>query len=466
MTQEQTQHRTRSSARLRFVLGERSIDITVPAEIPIADLLPAVLSHFGGEAIEQGVEHEGWVLQRLGDPPFDEERTTGELGLRDGEVVYVRPRADELAPIDYDDVVDGVAEQVRAHPWSWSDSRTRAMLRLLAAIALLTGAPLVMQVTVPALALALAAAIAVMLLGAAGLVARSGVGTVPAAGLAGVAVCYAATAGVLLIRLIEPAAPVMTVVACAAALGLMALAVGTALVADGALLFIGAATAGLVAAAAGLAGALGGVSAPKAAAIAVVLSLVAGVFVPSTAFRLSGLQLPLLPGEPEQLTDDVEPVPHALVVERGTATVGYTAALHVGLGAAQLVLLPVVLVEGTVWAVVFVLVVAALMALRTRHLDSVVARWSALAPVVTALVVCAVGVAPALSPTARVLGLWLPVLAAGAVLAVSAERLPGHRLRPYWGRAVEIVESLTAVAVLPLLLQVLGVFAWMRGLAG
>lgn len=466
MTQEQIQHRTRSSARLRFVLGEKSADITVPAEVPLADLLPAVLPHFGGEAIEQGAEHEGWVLQRLGDPPFDEERTTGELGLRDGEVVHIRPRADELAPIDYDDVVDGVGEQVRNHTFSWTDARTRAMLRLAAALALLTGVPLVLQVTVPALAVGMAGATAVILLGAAGLVARSGTGTVPAVGLAGIGACYASTTGALLMHLVDPTAPAMTVVACASALGLMALAVGTALVADGALLFVGAATVGLVVAAAGLAGALGGVSAPQAAAIAVALSLVAGVFVPSIAFRLSGLQLPLLPGEPEQLSDDVEPVPYALVVERGTATVGYTAALHVGLGAAQLVLLPLVLAAATVWAVVFVLVVSALMLLRARHPDSVVARWGVLAPAITALVVCAVGVAPAMSPTGRVLGLWLPMLAAGALLAVSAERLPGRRLRPYWGRAVDIFESLTAVAVLPLLLQVLGVFAWMRGLAG
>jgi hypothetical protein len=31
---------------------------------------------------------------------------------------------------------------------------------------------------------------------------------------------------------------------------------------------------------------------------------------------------------------------------------------------------------------------------------------------------------------------------------------------------VEILESIAAVAVIPILLQVLGVYAWMRGLAG
>ena len=56
-----------------------------------------------------------------------------------------------------------------------------------------------------------------------------------------------------------------------------------------------------------------------AAAIGLVVTLVAGAFVPTTAFRLSGLTLPMLPGGPEQLAEDIEPVPSRVVVDRGTA---------------------------------------------------------------------------------------------------------------------------------------------------
>ena len=54
----------------------------------------------------------------------------------------------------------------------------------------------------------------------------------------------------------------------------------------------------------------------------------------------------------------------------------------------------------------------------------------------------------------------------GVGLLYLVDVMPGRRLRPYWGRLVDILESFTAVALLPLLLQVLHVYGLMRGLAG
>jgi hypothetical protein len=48
------------------------------------------------------------------------------------------------------------------------------------------------------------------------------------------------------------------------------------------------------------------------------------------------------------------------------------------------------------------------------------------------------------------------------VLLLLSTWLPGRRLKPYWLRAVDILESLTAVAVFPLLLGVLDVYMTMR----
>ncbi len=44
--------------------------------------------------------------------------------------------------------------------------------------------------------------------------------------------------------------------------------------------------------------------------------------------------------------------------------------------------------------------------------------------------------------------------------------LAGRRLLPIWGRLTEIGETLTAVAMVPILLQVLGVFGTIRGMNG
>jgi hypothetical protein len=44
--------------------------------------------------------------------------------------------------------------------------------------------------------------------------------------------------------------------------------------------------------------------------------------------------------------------------------------------------------------------------------------------------------------------------------------LPGGRPSPFWGRAADIVEWALIVALVPLALGVLEVYAWVRGLAG
>ncbi|MET0190789.1 MAG: type VII secretion integral membrane protein EccD [Pseudonocardia sediminis] len=466
MTEEQLQHRTTTSGRLRFVLGDKATDIALPAEVPLADLLPAVLPQFGAEWIEQGADHEGWVAQRLGEAPLDEDRTLAELGLLDGETILLRPRADQLAPIDFDDIVAGVGEQVGRHPRAWTPARSRVMLRAGSVAALLLGVPLLLAGGPAVVQAVVAAVVSLGLLAASALVARGAgdplVGTI----LAGVSACYAAVAGGTLVLALDPVASPMTVLACAAAGALEALTVGLILVADGALLFIGAITFSIALAVAGLIGAVSPASVSQAAACALMVTLILGTFVPSIAFRLSGLSLPLLPTGASELNEDIEPVPHQLVVDRGTAVVGYSDALHIGMGAAQAILLAVVVAAGDGWAMIYTAVVALLLFLRSRHPDGLLQRWSVLVPAGLAVAANLLVLGAAQDTLGRLLGVWLPVIAVGALLLLGSDRLPGRRLRPYWGRAVDIFESLTAVATLPLLLQVLGVYATMRGLAG
>ncbi|WP_031110615.1 EsaB/YukD family protein, partial [Streptomyces sp. NRRL S-146] len=73
-----------------------SVDLAVPADVPVADLLPTLLRYVGEEAEEAGLDHAGWVLQRLGDAPLDEETTLGRAGLADGAVLYLRPHTEAL----------------------------------------------------------------------------------------------------------------------------------------------------------------------------------------------------------------------------------------------------------------------------------------------------------------------------------------------------------------------------------
>lgn len=448
------------------MVGRQATDVALPAEAALIDVLPAILPQFGAECVEQGADHEGWVVQRLGETPLDEERTLAELNLLDGETVYLRPRADQLAAIDYDDLVDGVGEQLREHRSTWTPAHSRGMFRfgsvlvLLFVLWLMAGAG---TGTVQAVA---ALSLATLMLGGSAMVAR-GTSDPPAATImAGAAVCFGALGGWQFAVAFDPVAMTAIRATCAMAAALVFLSAGLAAVVDAALLFAGAIMLLLVLLVPGLIGALTVLTLPQAAGIGLAVSLIMGVFVPATAFRLSGLSLPMLPTGADELSEDIEPVPAPMVVERGAAVVGYSTALHVGLGGAQALLLPVLISDGDDWPMALSLVMAFLLFLRARHPTATAQRWSMMAPAIVSVVANLRVVAAGQTEFGKLAVVCLPLFVAGLLMLLASRILPGKRLRPYWGRAVEILESLTAIAILPLLLQVLDVFATMRGLAG
>ncbi|MFC9254314.1 type VII secretion integral membrane protein EccD [Amycolatopsis thailandensis] len=463
--EEQTQHRTTSSARLRFVLGDQAKDFALPAEVPLIDLLPAILAQFGAETIERSAEHEGWVVQRIGESALDGDRTLTQLSVVDGESLHLRPRAEQLASIDYDDLVDGVAEQVRDNPGTVTPTRARWMFRIGALIALLLGCWLALGDSAVASRLWLTAGPAIALLLVSALVARGAAKPAAATVLALAAVCYAGLAGYFLVLSFDAQASPMAVLTGAAAGALFAVLAGMVMVGDAALLFVGAALGLSVLVITGLIGSVTPASALQAAAIGLVVSLILELFLPTAAFRLSGLTLPMLPTGAEELHEEIDAVPHKMVVDRGAATFGYATSLHVGLGLAQASLIPVLLADGETWAMVLALVVALLLVLRSRHPSGLVQRCAVLTPagVVVVLGIAAWGASVPI--TSRFL-LVVPLVAVAGLFLLGGEQLPGRRLRPYWGRAVEIFELITAIAILPVLLQVLHVYTFMRQLAG
>ncbi len=443
------------------------MDVAVPAEVPLVDLLPAVLPQFGAETVEAGAEHEGWVVQRLGEPPLDEELTAAQLDLHDGETLYLRPRDEQLAGIDYDDIVAGAGEQVAAHPGAWTAGRTRGMLLTAATVLLGLGAPLLWLPGPAAGVLTgpVGALVAAALLGVAALVARGARDTVVGTVLVGLAVLYGTTASVLVCLALAPDPTPTTALTVGGAVTVAILAVGLVVVADSALLFAGALTTTLIATKAGLIGTLAGLGLVRTAAVTIIVTCILQLFVSSLAFRLSGLSLPLLPTTPEQLSEDIDPVPQEVVVERGAVTVGYTAALHLGFGAAQTPLLIVVALAGG-WPTVLALVTAVLLMLRSRHPGATLPRWAMLVPAATAVCAAVVGFAAGSGLTGLLLATLLPTLAVGAGMLWLVDVMPGRRLQPYWGRAVDIFETLTSISLVPILLAVLGVYAYMRGLSG
>src|ERR1700754_2536223 len=46
----------------------RQVEVSVPMNVLVADLLPALFHHLGDNLADAGLAHSGWVLQRLGGP--------------------------------------------------------------------------------------------------------------------------------------------------------------------------------------------------------------------------------------------------------------------------------------------------------------------------------------------------------------------------------------------------------------
>ncbi|MFJ4622372.1 type VII secretion integral membrane protein EccD [Streptomyces sp. NPDC088812] len=459
-----------SLCRLTVRAPSRTVDLAVPADVPVADLLPTVLRYCADGVEEEGLDHGGWVLQRLGGPAFDEEVTLEALGLHDGEVLHLRPRADALPEVRLDDLVEGIADVTRERLHAWTPERSRQLLRgfvvgvLLIGLGVLAwpGGPVVPRAAtagVAGLLLLAGAATAGRAVGDAATGATLGAMAVPALGVAGWLLPDGEIAGpgayhVLGARLLA-----------AGAAGAGGAVLALAAVAVYAPLFLAAA---LVCVAAAVSGAMMSVfDVPvDAAACAVAACLVlVGSFVPVLAFRLAGMRMPPLPNNSRQLQEGIDPYDSQEVATRTELAGGWMIALYGSVGVVcASCLLPLVRRPNIAEALIAV-VLSLILLLHGRGMVNVWQRLVLAVPGALGAALILVGAGARLAPADRpafVAGL----LALAAVLAVVTWTVPGRRMLPYWGRAAELLQSALAISVLPLTLWAIGVFGDLRAISG
>ncbi|MFD5093070.1 type VII secretion integral membrane protein EccD [Amycolatopsis thailandensis] len=454
---------TSGLCKLRVRAPATSFELAVPVDIPLIDLMPTILGHAGHELAEEGVDHDGWILQRLGDPPLDQESTVDVLDLRDGETLHLRPRREQLPAVHFDDIIDGLSTEARARPDSWSAQATRwTMLGgVLAAVALgffllvtaPAGWPTLLSAGVAAFFLLVCAATAARALGDGAAALALALAAVPFVGLAGSLVPHG------------PEGPVLTgarlLAACVAGAG--AAALGMAAVAGSAAVFVSVATFALLCATGGLVLMLGGESASASATIIAVIAVLLGAFVPRIAFRLSGLRLPGLPTTARELQEELDPHPGDEVVGKGLIADAFVTALFAAIGTACLVTLEFVVRDRSWQAVTFAAVLSVLLLVHGRALGSVWQRLSVIVPgVYGVLRLLLASQSDSHSPLPMVAG----VFALAALVLVARWTLPGRRMLPQWGRLADLAETLAAIALLPLALWLIGVFGFVRGFGG
>jgi type VII secretion integral membrane protein EccD len=471
-------------ARVTISAPQRRVDVALPEQLPLAELLPEVLRHAGEGLADDGERHGGWILRRTDGTALATGQPLIAQGVRDGEVLHLVPARAHWPELEYDDVVETIADGARRRGGAWSGRATRlatlagaGMPLAVGLSALLTGRP------TGAFGAAAATGVAVLLIVAATIASRA-YGDGPAAGtLGGYALPYAFAGGALLVSSGDPVGPLAPLrwlgaaelLAGAVALLLAAL-LGLAGAATRARVFVAGVTGGLGGALAAPAAFLLG---PAGAAAVLLCALVLAVGVlPLLAIRLGRVPLPpvTLPPGTAGSTDTGEETPAGVAAARDrpdrgrvdaavTRTEEMLAGMLLGHAVLTVAASGILVLAGGVAGRLLTGVAGAVLLLRSRlfaarrhRVPLIVAGLANHALLGTALVAGA-GPAGRLGLVAAGLGLALLTAAAGATYAQ-------RPVSPYLGRAADLTDTLLVVSVVPVACAVLDLYARARALLG
>jgi len=453
--------------RITVVGPSRRVDIALPGYVSFADLFPAVARYAGLDGPDAVGEKGGWVLQRLGQEPFSPAMTPLQAGLRDGEMIYLRPHRSQLPQLAFDDVADVIATGVNDQPGRWGPRDIRRVALGVSAAALAAGAVFILRSgppwTAPALA---AAAVAVVLLIAAAAVARAAGDSRGGAVFGYAAVPYAFLAGLLLparsLGLGHLGAVQLLAALAAAALAAVLAAAATAEVP----LFFGPAIASLLGVVGSWLAVAFGLGFAGAAAVVAVPTLALTPLIPLVSFRMAHMALPQVPRHADDLRRDTLDVDGAEVFERTAAADRFVTGAVAGIGlVAAGAELGLALSRSWLGLVTCAVLGCALL-LRSRLFRGLAQHLWLLIPGYGGLLLLAVGVARGATQVQQLAIALGPLLAGVALVAGVGIWLPAHRPSPFWGRAADIADTVLIVVLFPLALGVAGVFGFIRGLGG
>jgi type VII secretion integral membrane protein EccD len=455
--------------RLTIRAPERVIDLAVPSDISLADLMPVVVRHAGDDLDEAGLEHEGWILQRLGGDPLDLDLTAAALSLPEGEQLVLRPRTEALPAVRFDNLVDALSAGIRVLPHGWNPRISTWTLRAMLGSALLSCLVLLAAPGPIGSRTVVAAGAVILALAGAGGAARS-VGDLAGGVLLGVAAsAYFALCATLVVG--DPWSVPRThgqagaaLLAAGVAGGIGSLAAFT-VVGEASVIFAATGLTWLAVALGGLLMMLFALPLSEAAAGVALAAVVFGAFVPMLSFSLSGLKLPPLPTNAEQLQEGIEPHNGEEIGARAAATEQWMNGIYVALGVVGVGCLVAILTDGGLPHLVTALVLAVLLALHGRNLGSAWQRLAMQIPAMLAVVLLILVAAGRAGSFSRLVGSVGLLVLAALVVAVSWT-VPGRRLLPHWGRAGDLLQSVTALALVPSVLWVCGLYQYLRSVKG
>ena len=439
-------------------------DLAVPMAVPITSLLPVLLRHTGGREELR----DSWVLQRLGDAPLDPAGTPESLDWKEGEEFHLRPRQDPLPELDFDDIADGMATAVSRQPGRWKPEFNRWLFLGFAIFSLVVLARVLLY---PDLSVFPAASTGVVALGLLVAAVSTGVQSEDRALLVllGLGGCgFAAVAGAVSVAGIGPAfdlqgAPILV--------GCLTFALAGGLVIGGRAAWspsIPFVPFGAVVAT----GALGALTiwlhlGPEFATVqaaGLVSTVLIGllVFAPRIGIRFARIRGPQLPRTADELQYDIEPAPAEQMVRQTAYADGYLTIASIATAVVFTACFPFLIGEGLFPGLLALLVSAAVL-MRSRAL---LGSWQRVPLAVAGSVGLVLFALSLIEPLATN---WRGASAFGLalvffLLVLAMLRPPPRRLLPIWGHLANWLETLSAVAVIPILLELFGVYSWAVGL--
>jgi type VII secretion integral membrane protein EccD len=451
--------------RITVVGPSRRVDIALPGYVSFADLFPAVARYAGLDGPDVVGEKGGWVLQRLGQEPFSPAMTPLQAGLRDGEMIYLRPHRAQLPRMAFDDIADVIATGLNDRPHRWDPAHARWVALGASAAALAAGAIFILRSGPPwNLPAGVAAAVAVALLLAVFAVARAAGDSRAAALLGYAALPYAFLAGLLIPARSDSlthlgAINLLSALAATALVAVLAAAASTEVA-----LFFGPACAALVGVIASWVGYLSGIGFAGAAGVFAAPMLALTPLIPGISFRMARMSLPQVPRHADDLRRDTLTVDGAEVFDRTAAADRFVTGAASAIGLVGGVAAGGLAFSRSWTGMAACAVLACALLLRSRLFRGLGQRLWLMIPAYGGLILLAVGMIRGATQAQHLLLALGPLLAGTALVAGVGTWLPEHRPSPFWGRMADIGETLLIVLLFVLALGVAGVLGFARGL--
>ena len=457
--------------RITVIGPDRRVDLAVPVTTTVAALMPVLVWHTGAAASNEELRADGaWVLQRIGQAPFDPVGTPESLDWLEGEELHLRMAEDPLPELAFDDLADGIATMVNRRNDRWLPEYRRTLFLGLSAVGmallawvLLDDGPILLS-AVAGFTLAAIFMLCSVLFGRGG--------DRPLSLLFGVGA--AAYAGLTSINMVDGAAESLRFNPNALMVGASAVvAVSLVLVVVQRLwaedIPYPAILAVLITSIAAIfvlwLRTYFAMSGPAAAAVAAALLFGVVLFAPKIVLRSAQLRGPQLPKTGEELQYDNQPESAADLARRANAADNYLSVATVVLAVCLPFLFQIIMTDRTWAGWTLVAVYASALLLRARAFLGVWQRVSLTTAGTVGYFMVILRASHAAQPDVRLLmliGLGLLLL----VLVMAARRPWPRRLLPIWEFTATVFDVITSLAIVPLVLQLLGAYPWARGLFG